>query len=102
MPPKPRRVQVDGTEMVVLTGSAYESLAGQRRQAGAQAARVRALRTQLDQLISFVDRLDSLVAALPGCPPALCSTCLPTGAGCARDALVAELARRPRTGNHTD
>ncbi|RSN44915.1 hypothetical protein DMC64_18695 [Amycolatopsis sp. WAC 04197] len=79
MPPKPRRIRVDGTELVVLTKAAYESLDGQRRQAGAQGARVRALRGQLDQLNAFVDRLEKAAARLPGCPPE----------------LIAEFANRP-------
>ncbi|WP_394619007.1 hypothetical protein JNUCC0626_07875 [Lentzea sp. JNUCC 0626] len=79
MPPKPRRIQVDGNELVVLSAHVYESLEGQRRQIGAQNARLRALRTRLDQFAEFVDRLEELAATLPACPPE----------------LLAELANRP-------
>ncbi|MEU8632750.1 hypothetical protein AB0C38_11315 [Amycolatopsis sp. NPDC048633] len=98
MPPKPRRIRVDGDELVVLTGRAYENLASHRRQAGAQGARIRALRTQLDQLSTFVDRLERTAADLPECKPMPCAAC--AGAECARDALLAALADRPpQTGN---
>jgi hypothetical protein len=98
MPPKPRRIRVDGDELVVLTGQVYENLASQRRQLGAQSTRIRALRTQLDQLGSFVDRLERTAADLPECKPMPCAAC--AGGDCARDALLAMLADRPhQTGN---
>ncbi|WP_143539612.1 hypothetical protein [Saccharopolyspora spinosa] len=86
---------VDGTELVVLTAHDYENLAGQRRQAGAQAARNRALRSQLDLLSSFVDELGQAVTRLPEYQPTPCAACARTDDECARQALIDALTNRP-------
>ena len=94
MPPKPRRIQVDGDELVVLSGAAYDNLESQRRQVGAQNTRLRGLKTQLDQLGAFVDQVERAASALPECPVVPCAACVGTGQ-CAREALIAMLADRP-------
>ncbi|ASR36679.1 hypothetical protein BAY61_18595 [Prauserella marina] len=96
MPPKPRRIHVDGHELVVLTRAAYENLEGQRRRVGAQGARLHALRTELDQFAVFVDRLERAAAALPECSPGLCAACARAGGECARKTLITALAERPK------
>lgn len=96
MTPKPRRLQVEGTEMVVLTAQDYEKLAGQRRHAGAQASRNRALRDQLEKLnSSHVDEIERAVAELPACPTTPCQGCAPSGDACAREALIDAVKNRP-------
>ena len=47
---EPRRVVVDGVDMVLLEVREYERLLAARRQAGAQAARIRSLRQQIEQM----------------------------------------------------
>jgi len=45
--PQPRRILLDGTDAVALTTDDYDRLDAIRRQAGAQASRIHALREQL-------------------------------------------------------
>lgn len=47
--PPPRRVTIDGTDLVILPADEYDLLAAARRQVGGQSNRVRMLRHELDQ-----------------------------------------------------
>jgi hypothetical protein len=64
--PQPRRIRVDGTDAVVLTADAYDRLDTIRRQAGAQAHRVHALREQLAGVTALLDAIRQ-AAALSSC-----------------------------------
>ncbi|WP_394378779.1 hypothetical protein [Saccharopolyspora spinosa] len=85
---------VDGTELVVLTAHDYENLVP-TPSGGAQAARNRALRSQLDLLSSFVDELGQAVTRLPEYQPTPCAACARTDDECARQALIDALTNRP-------
>ncbi|GAA2991359.1 hypothetical protein GCM10010483_39860 [Actinokineospora diospyrosa] len=52
---------------MVLSRVTYENLVAQRRQLGAQNARLRALYDRVDRLTTFLDHVEPLVAALPQC-----------------------------------
>ncbi len=96
--PKPRRIQVDGADLVVLTSAAYKILDGARRQVGAQSARIRVLRDHIEELDAFLDELEQVVVGLPPCVPAPCSACGRESVDCVRKSLAAALTRRPRQG----
>ncbi len=89
--PAPRRAEIDGTEMVMLEPLAYEQLRAYRRQAGAQAVRLREQRHRLEKLTARLDDIARLAQALPACPGCPEAGC-PASAGCARKLLLAALA----------
>jgi len=55
--PEARRMRVDGTDVVVLSPEAYKRLDSFRRQAGAQASRMHALRQQLAAATATLDEI---------------------------------------------
>ncbi|RBQ16918.1 hypothetical protein DP939_28070 [Spongiactinospora rosea] len=64
------------TDIVVMGLDEYESLLGARRQAGAQASRIKVLRLQLDQAQACLAAIEELVRAGHT-----------VGDGCAQDCL---------------
>jgi hypothetical protein len=64
--PEPRRMQVDGADVVVLSLESYERLDRIRRQAGALASRTHALAQQLDAATAKLQTIRQ-AAAEAGC-----------------------------------
>lgn len=95
--PEPRRVEVDGAEMVVLETQTYEQLWAYRRQVGAQGARLRELRRQVQLLNDYLDDVARHVRALPACCTEYPTRPCPHSgeAECPLRALHAVLDRRP-------
>ncbi len=94
MPPKPRRMWVEGTELVALTAHDYENLAGQRRQAGAQAAQT--VRCAASSTCSTHSSMSSN-RLWPTCLSARPHRARPARIGdeCAQKALIDALKNRP-------
>jgi hypothetical protein len=59
--PEPRRIRLDDSEAVVLSPDAYQRLDAIRRQAGAQANRIRALRQQLAGATATLEQIAQAV-----------------------------------------
>jgi len=59
--PEPRRMQLDGTEVVVLSSDAFERLDALRRQVGAHSNRARALQQQLTAATAILEEIGEAV-----------------------------------------
>jgi hypothetical protein len=94
VPPEPRRIELDGTEMVVLSPDAYERLDGMRRHVGAHANRVRALQRQLSVASAVIEELRQ-AAGQPGDA----QDGDPAGNGVFRDRILKILAAHPDLGS---
>jgi hypothetical protein len=55
--PQPRQINLDGTDAVLLSQDDYDRLDTIRRQAGAQASRIHALREQLADATAALDAI---------------------------------------------
>ena len=94
-------VNAEGAEVVVLEPAAYERLDATRRQVGAQASRIRALRQSLLEATAFLDELEQTLLELPACDLEPAGDCLEDGgcerseAGCVRERLLGLLGARP-------
>jgi hypothetical protein len=55
--PQPRRIRLNGTDAVLLSPDDYDRLDTIRRQAGAQASRIHALREQLADATATLDTI---------------------------------------------
>jgi hypothetical protein len=85
--PEPHRMQLDGTEVVVLSPDAFERLDALRRQVGAHSNRARALQQQLTAATATLEEIREAVeqdgcAAEPG----------HAGDSCIRETIMAILA----------
>jgi hypothetical protein len=56
--PQPRRIRLNGTDVVLLSQDDYDRLDAIRRQAGAQASRIHALREQLADATAVLDTIE--------------------------------------------
>jgi len=98
--PGARRTQLDGSEVVVLTPDAYEQLDAIRRQAGAQATRIHALRERLAEATAALEEIAE--AARHGDCPERSSD---RSSRCLRDIVLSMPSRasqaRPRNGSRS-
>jgi hypothetical protein len=92
--PEPRRAQLDGADVVVLTPDEYERLDASRRQAGANASRIRSLSQKLAAATEFFDELEQALADLPACLPGQAGSC-GEAPDCARRRVLAMVMARP-------
>ncbi|MEU2850289.1 hypothetical protein [Streptomyces syringium] len=63
--PEPRRMIIGGEEAVVVAPEEYERLATTRRQVGAQGARIRVLKHELQHSLALLAAVESLLADVP-------------------------------------
>ena len=65
--PVPRRLTVDGEEVVVLDVQTFEHLDAERRRAGAQSTRIAMLKDQLRKAQGLLEDVERLARTLTGC-----------------------------------
>ncbi|MEV6778661.1 hypothetical protein [Streptomyces syringium] len=102
--PEPRRMIIGGEEAVVVAPEEYERLATTRRQVGAQGARIRVLKHELQQSLALLAAVESLLADVPHGRPGRFFDGGGSGdaghpaASCVRCGLLELIHRRPSAG----